>query len=214
MKDFLGKNRRNTLSEYIWLDKEGKEVKREAKGRGRPKAGAVERDDGNFYITDGIIFIPVKKNIVSTATKIVHTDEEEDEQDYSKLDRNDDEDEVDNSAPTELSIDKVKCFREPNKIKLKDFLKCCFVDTKDFIVSDDKIILNNMILIGDAGLINLNYNSLYQRLEIDKKENTIKVWGVTKMWQDNDTKEWFPDPSGPSFYIKDLFSSFEMDEVK
>ena len=202
------------MSEYIWIDTDGNVLKKEAKGRGRCKAGFEERDDGNYYlVSDAFAVNEIKTAAPPKPEKskvIVNTDynDEEEEQDYSKFDEKEDED-IDNSAPTELSIDRVKCFKEPNKIKLKDFLKCCFVDVKDFIISDDKIILNNMILTGNPGLINLSYNSLYQKIEIDTKENTIKVWDVTKMWQNQDTKEWFPDPSGPSFFIKNLFSSFE-----
>jgi hypothetical protein len=35
----------------IWLDEDGKEIKRKHKGRGRPPSGAVKRDDGNWYLS-------------------------------------------------------------------------------------------------------------------------------------------------------------------
>lgn len=199
------------MSEYIWVDKNGKIMKREPKGRGRPKAGSQVREDGNFYIiTDGSSIIsspPAKKN-----TPAIPSDESEGEEDYSKLDGEQEEEIEDNVAPTKLDIGKLKCFREPNKIKLKDFLKCCFVDAKDFIIDNEKIILIDLILVGNPGLINLDFNSCYSKIEIDKKENTMKVWDTNNVWHNKETKEWSPNPRGPSFYIKDLFSSFEIDE--
>ena len=39
------------MSQIIWIDAEGKEIKREVKGRGRPPRGADKRDDGNFYVS-------------------------------------------------------------------------------------------------------------------------------------------------------------------
>ena len=35
---------------YIWQDKAGKEIKREVRGRGRPRNDAKQGSDGNWYI--------------------------------------------------------------------------------------------------------------------------------------------------------------------
>jgi hypothetical protein len=38
---------------YIWIDSQGEEIRREPKGRGRNKPGAVLNEkDGNWYITE------------------------------------------------------------------------------------------------------------------------------------------------------------------
>ena len=41
------------MSQIIWVDEDGSELKRERKGRGRPPKGLVRRDDGNFYVVLG-----------------------------------------------------------------------------------------------------------------------------------------------------------------
>ena len=41
------------MSQIIWLDEDGNELKREKKGRGRPPKGSVKRDDGNIYVSPG-----------------------------------------------------------------------------------------------------------------------------------------------------------------
>jgi hypothetical protein len=38
------------MKEIIWLDNDGKELRREPKGRGRPRKGSVIGPDGNFYV--------------------------------------------------------------------------------------------------------------------------------------------------------------------
>lgn len=38
------------MAEVIWLDAEGKEIRREPKRRGRPRKGSVLGSDGNFYV--------------------------------------------------------------------------------------------------------------------------------------------------------------------
>ena len=40
------------MAVIIWIDENGKEKKRETKGRGRPPKGSEKRDDGNFYVKD------------------------------------------------------------------------------------------------------------------------------------------------------------------
>ncbi len=38
------------MSELVYLDKDGKELQRETKGKGRPPLGSVRGEDGNFYV--------------------------------------------------------------------------------------------------------------------------------------------------------------------
>jgi len=52
--------------QYIWLDGNGKETKRQDKGRGRPRNDAERREDGNWYIVEGAA--PVAKATAPRAT--------------------------------------------------------------------------------------------------------------------------------------------------
>ncbi len=38
------------MAELIYVDENGKELRREQKGRGRPPRGSVKQDDGNFIV--------------------------------------------------------------------------------------------------------------------------------------------------------------------
>ena len=67
--------------EYIWLDLDGKELKREPKGRGRQRKGSIEREPGKFYITVGEVVktksapAPVEEETEEVVTEEVVTDE-------------------------------------------------------------------------------------------------------------------------------------------
>jgi hypothetical protein len=39
------------MSFIVWLDADGKEIRREKKQRGRPPKGSVKKEDGNFYVS-------------------------------------------------------------------------------------------------------------------------------------------------------------------
>jgi hypothetical protein len=144
---------------YIWLNKEGKETKREAKGRGRPKADAVPREDGNFYIQESktdkeIVKKEPKKEIVTAVigeTKVVEKEVEPEKQRRTK----------------KLSTTR--------KIKVSEFISKLFYSASDFIRDGDKISIRcpNTYEI-DVGFI--KPYSVYTSFVIDIKENTISVW--------------------------------------
>ena len=46
------------MAEYIYINHSGDELRREKKGRGSAKAGAEQRDDGNWYINEGDLPAP------------------------------------------------------------------------------------------------------------------------------------------------------------
>jgi len=46
------------MAELIYVDEDGTELRREAKGRGRPPKGSVKQEDGNFIVS------PVEKRQV------------------------------------------------------------------------------------------------------------------------------------------------------
>jgi len=180
---------------YIWLDKDGKETKRKPKTRGRPPAGSVPNGDGNAYITEGSarptkIKLSIPTIDTGTVEKVlVKHRQSKKNSGYTKIEYD--------SIPNEVEIEKIKCFREKTKLHMTDFLKFCFVDPRDFIVTDKIIILNKIIIIAETGLLNIEFNSAYSRIEVDIENNVTRVWGTC--------------PKNPSFYIQDLFLDFNTD---
>ena len=57
------------MSELIYVDESGNETKRVTKGRGRPPAGAVKQDDGNFIVS------PVTEKVTRFVPEYVTLDE-------------------------------------------------------------------------------------------------------------------------------------------
>lgn len=53
------------MAELVYLDVDGKEVKREVKGRGRPPKGSEKRDDGNFYVPASAVVDTVKAKYIT-----------------------------------------------------------------------------------------------------------------------------------------------------
>jgi len=194
---------------YIWLDKDGKETERKPKTRGRPPVGAVSNADGNSYITEG----SVKQTKISLSIPTIGADEAPDinlemqntvlkqepkvvKHRKSKKNPNYTEIEYD-STPNDVEIEEIKCYKETTKLHMKDFLKCCFVDPADFIISEKTIVLDKVVMIAETGLLNIKFNSAYSRIEIDINENVTRVWSIC--------------PKNPSFYIQNLFLDFNID---
>ena len=143
------------MSDYIWLDENGKEIARKLRTRGRPPLNAVQREDGNFYVP----FSPENKSLPQNP-----------------------------SLPLVEEVPVV----QSEKISLNDFLSCCFVSRGDFICDGPVVTLNRVVITGKTNLSRIPFNSVFSRIEIDRKNNVTKVWKV--------------DPQNPSFQVQGLFS--------
>jgi hypothetical protein len=146
---------------YIWLDKLGKEIKREEKGRGRAKKESQPREDGNFYIQDGMP-APEKTNVkvsipaVKEEIKVEQKTEEKPE-----------------TAREEARRSK-KIFVK-KKMTIKDFLNSLLYSPRDYREDNDKIYIKRP----DTFLLEVGYifdYATYAAFEINKKENTLTVW--------------------------------------
>ena len=189
---------------YIWLDKNGVETGRKPKTRGRPPVGAVANEDGNSYISldeNNVPKIPAPtKVMLNVEPQSDDEDTENGQIKHRKSKKYSTYKEIEyDGTPNEVAIEAIKCFRETTKVHMKDFLKCCFVDPVDFIITDKIIILNKVVIVADTDLLNIQFNSVYSRIEIDIEENVTRVWTVC--------------PKNPTFYIQDLFLDFDTDFV-
>jgi len=143
------------MAEYIWVDQNENELRRESKGRGRQRKNSVKRQDGNFYICEYVSY----------------EDEKDEKDEDESSDSSDDSNEV--SVPKKRHT---QIYREQGKVQLSSFLKCCHVDKSDVLIEGTKITLNKPILIGETCLKYLPFNSLFSKFEIDTYENYIAVW--------------------------------------
>jgi len=62
------------MSELIYVDANGTEIKRVTKGRGRPPTGAVKQEDGNFIVSPVVggttRFIPEYVTVDASGTEV------------------------------------------------------------------------------------------------------------------------------------------------
>ena len=137
--------------EYIYLDKDGKELRREPKGRGRSKKGAEEREPGKWYVVEGYI-PPTPKYQSFAPKKDVESEVEELEE--------------------KVEVGGRKFKHSPIQLTAEEMISCCMPVGK--IITDNGITTINCPFIkGVCGLPGICFNSVFHRVVIDRNEKTI-----------------------------------------
>jgi len=145
------------MSYKIWLDKEGKEVKREVKGRGRISKGFVKRDDDNWYTQEGVVE-EVKQEIVKT--------KQETEEAQTVV--------VQDVYKTVL---KKKTSTATQQIHASSIQKVC--STMDTEEKDGVVVLHNSVpLIKGLEEYGLNFNFVYERVELDTRTGQVRIFSI------------------------------------
>jgi hypothetical protein len=160
------------MSDIIYVDEQGKEIDRKAKGRGRPPKGDVQ--------PNGDIIITLIKESASIPLPKKQTPKIEEK----SLEANPAEAvEADNvMVETVTPIRKKKAIRVSPSITL-DALIQAFMPLEK-IQNDGMIILNGVIVnqkLGSEFEILIPYQSVYSRVIIDIKNNNIKFWVTPTM---------------------------------
>lgn len=145
------------MSYYIWLDKNNKEIKREEKGRGRPKASSVQKEDGNFYIYEQNIepIEPIEEALFSD---------------------NSFEKRVEEISGRPIDEVKTKVIKSHSSFSLKELLSNIHKAEKDYFEDDRVIDILRPAIIRETNIKGVKYNAVYARLKINKENKTIQIW--------------------------------------
>lgn len=176
------------MSYYIYLDINGNEIKREDKGRGRPKKESVERQDGNFYITEGQNAFPLKATVSKEKPvnkSVIHT---------NIVDNIEKQEEIVDSGQEHFKIRKTD-----KKTTLANLLKCLAGLPRQPIFEKHKVIILRPAVMNDIGIDEtIKTNGVYGKIEVNLQENVIYVWSTY----------WDKDKNGnivrPDFIIKNV----------
>ena len=164
---------------YIYLDDLGKELKREEKGRGKPKSGFEKREDGNFYGKEVIKdFIPDFDKPKSEQPKSTDTESQEKPLEASVSDS-------DSEKVLEDHIHRIKHYKPKKKINLNVFLTAIHTSSGDRHDSKDGkvIILDRTYIQGGFSefphlIEGIAFPGSYARIIVDLNIKQVKVWGM------------------------------------
>lgn len=167
------------MSSYIWFDSNGKEIKREDKGRGKPKAGAIRQENGDWHIYEGKPVTPVKVPEVATKESVVQKTEV-------------------NVEDKAVSVVNQKIFISSVRLNAYEMMKNlhisngCLLEDEDFIT-----IIRPDVTVETLGIPEFycRYCS-FARFLINKKDLSLSVW---RMRTSGD----------PDYIVKDAFMPFE-----
>lgn len=161
------------MAEYIIVDANGKELRREPKGRGRNRIGAVKLPDGNFQVTETPEPTPntESKPEVKAETETPKTEENsEAESEPAPVGGT-------TNTPTEINanVSNVKTFKTAEQVSIKYLSSAIFTSPKDRIETDDSVEFLKVNVIKQLP-IPLQFNSVLARVVADKKTGDITVW--------------------------------------
>lgn len=143
------------MAEYIWFDKDGNEIRRENKGRGRPRLDAVQQPDGNWHIHNAAPPTLVKSVVIEESP--APTDDTIPVNIYSEVGR---QAKVFNNS---LPVDKVS------------FIKAVFHNPKDRTEDDGEVDIRKVVIQKDLGITGITFGAVYSRLLI-KKDGSVYIW--------------------------------------
>jgi hypothetical protein len=175
------------MSYYIWLDKDGKEVKREEKGRGRVKKEAKQGQDGNWYISEG-----------QNLPEAVKAKTEAPEATGEAIEEAEKKPENDNVTKERKTIQKTsvsKLLKSLHSLRVEK-------NTEETLIK----IISPVVIGGNDIDEVIVYNSAYAKIEIDTVAKSISIWTVTE--KDKEGRELKPD-----FVINNVIEE-EKEEIK
>ena len=143
------------MSNYIWLDNDGREVKREPKGRGRPRIDAVQKEDGNWYISASTSQRRVEPiTVKSTVTRM-----EVEQPEFNDSGRGS------------------KVINNPTPVTLDSLLPALFRSPKDECRDNGEIDLRRVVVHKETNVVGISFNAVYARVLI-KKDGTVHLWSI------------------------------------
>lgn len=166
------------MANYIFVDKDGKELRRQAMTRGRPRKDAVKQPSGDYIITEGVIPAPVTPvpvtpvpvtpvpatlKPVETVTPAPATP-------------------VANTVPTpvaETSKETIstKRIKAKQQVKVVETLKKCFTSVGGIVQDENYIyVWRPDTQVEDLGITVPSYYSSYAKFQIDKKTGDLMIW--------------------------------------
>ena len=185
--------------EYIFVDKDGNEIERKSKGRGRLVRGAVEREPGKFYVVVGeptetaqALSVPQKgkkgagrpPKQTKGSNKAVRVDKGESplepkESLSGTLDYEAEDYEESNKVdPCNQPIPKhkLRSFTADTPVNIVELSKCL---SKPIRVFEDEGVYTwdgPVVVKTDHGIEQLEYNSIFPRLVMNTNDHTLTIY--------------------------------------
>jgi len=170
---------------YIYVNKDGKELRRETKGRGRTRTGAEERGDGNWFIRidpdDEASFLaespaavePESHDEPDDETLAQPGDDQGDEQgDAQEDDQSDEQDSSGESKPVKKRVKRVKAERTATLEAI--IASCNHLGTTE---EDDRVTINwPMIKTATPALVELETDAVFQSIVVDRNTCSVTIY--------------------------------------
>ena len=156
------------MAEYIDVDTNGKELKREKKGRGRPRKGYEQGSDGNWYRE-------VPSSPVATQEK-----------QHNTTDENDQDDEDDESSKTDRIPSTRKKVKADRQISVDELLRSLFFRGEDCVIRGTKVYIRRPDIRKEYVVKGIESFASYAKMEIDTRSGDINIWNMDKEKPDPD----------------------------
>lgn len=165
---------------YIWFNADGTESHREVKGRGKPKAGAIRQENGDYHFIEASstasVAVQPKMDITGPMEQVPVTEEPK--------------------AETKPSNQRV--ITSSVQIDMQEMLKSlhissgCFLEEEDFVT-----IIRPDVITESVGIpeFHCRYCS-FARFLINKKDGSLQVWILRTSGE-------------PDYIIKNAFTAIE-----
>jgi hypothetical protein len=159
------------MAEYIVVDANGKELRREPKGRGRNRIGAVKLPDGNFQVTD----VPVVTETPNTESVVPVTP-------VTDTPKSDDapaepESEPAPSGVTNYNPSNLKTFKVEKPIPINSLPPAIFTSPNDRKENANEMEFLRANVVKQLQ-IPLPFNAVFARILADKKTGDITIWST------------------------------------
>lgn len=159
------------MAEYIVVDANGKELRREPKGRGRNRIGAVKLPDGNFQVTE----VPVVTETPNTESVAPVTP-------VADAPKSDDapaepESEPAPSGVTNYNPSNLKVLKVEKPIPINSLPGAIFTSPNDRKENANEIEFLKANIVKQLQ-IPLPFNAVFARILADKKTGNITIWST------------------------------------
>ena len=140
----------------ITVSPTGDIVSKKHKGRGRAPKTAIKKEDGNYYI-----YQEEPKEIIEEEIQPI-------------------EDEEGEVVPTDTITTKIKTYKvkADQSVAYSDICGCLH-KFKILTENEDFAVYLGPIVLGNLNLPILEFNSLFSKIEINRRENKIYIWNMS-----------------------------------
>ena len=158
------------MSYIITIDKAtDKEISRKEKGRGRGPKDAIKKDDGNYYIYGTQETLEKQEEPLKEHTDTPLTADEEKIAAEEKDDKE--------HAQSE-SLRKKGRLVIGNVVRFETLMKSLHYSPKDITITEDEVSIFSVMIASKIDKMEklIDFNSIYSKMVIDKKNNIVKIW--------------------------------------